>query len=104
MSAEDPTAGGKGTSGNRDHDVVLEREAELLRAEVAHLRARLAAAEAESARPAAQRGGPEQAGRRAREDLLWLLRRLESSPARPLLRRRAGYRRLLRTYLPTDGA
>ncbi|WP_345460540.1 hypothetical protein [Nocardioides marinquilinus] len=134
----------------------LAMENELLRYEITHLRARLAAAEERDQRrdrevqewrerqeakagkpagdaPAAQGGTPQQtgqsgkpghtgksgkpgkpgkpakagqhrdAGGAARDDLVWLLQRLEGTPAAPLLRRRSGYRRLVETYL-RDGA
>jgi hypothetical protein len=126
----------------------LAMENELLRYEVTHLRARLAAAEerdqrregemqewrerqerkaaqggqagqgeqpAESGKPgkpgaakpgaakAAKAGQHRDAGGAARDDLVWLLQRLEATPASRLLRRRAGYRRLVETYL-RDGA
>ncbi|WP_141012883.1 hypothetical protein [Nocardioides sambongensis] len=83
----------------------LQMENELLRYEVAHLRARLAAAD--EARTAAQRTlerlrekqAPSAALDEARTDLMWLLGRLDRSPAGPLLRRYGGFRTLRDKYL-----
>jgi hypothetical protein len=87
----------------RDELSTLAMENELLRYEVAHLRARLAAAEtvAKSAGDtlASKRGSGADADRSARDDLVWLLRRLDRSLAGPLLRRRSGFRELRERYL-----
>jgi hypothetical protein len=77
----------------------LAMENELLRHEVRHLRARLnsgfaAAVIDPETSPRAARN------ERAHEDLVWLLRRLDSSPAGFGLRRMAGFRTLLERYLP----
>ena len=82
----------------------LVMENELLRYEVVHLRARLAAAEKAVARSAAAPGG-EKPDSTASADLIWLLERLEHSPARSLLRTRKGYRTLRDKYLgrPASG-
>jgi hypothetical protein len=86
----------------------LMMENELLRYEITHVRARLAAAEQMLAK--AQRdlelaeaseestGGGEAAT--ARDDLVWLLTRLDSSPLGRVLRRRRRIAELNRRYLP----
>ncbi|MBS44927.1 MAG: hypothetical protein CMH83_17525 [Nocardioides sp.] len=99
----------------------LAMENELLRYEVTHLRGRLAAAEqtAEQAVEELRRREGEAAAAAvvpeavaadpaladpARDDLVWLLQRLEGLPIAPLMRRREGYRRLLRDYLGNPGS
>lgn len=79
-------------------------ENELLRYEVRHLRARLAAAEAGAARTGkGGKGGrsskEQQGNQQAYDDLLWLLRRLDESPAGFALRRLEGFRVLRARYL-----
>ena len=78
----------------------LVMENELLRYEVVHLRARLAGAEQAVAKSAAGPGGDT-----ARADLVWLLERLDRSPAGFLLRTRKGFRALRDKYLgrPASG-
>jgi hypothetical protein len=97
----------------RDELSTLAMENELLRYEVAHLRARLAAAEAADAAaatvgtpaggadgdPAGGTGIGSPTATSARDDLVWLLRRLDASPAGPLLRRRPRFRELRERYL-----
>lgn len=82
----------------------LVMENELLRYEVVHLRARLAAAEKAVAKSA---GAPreEKVDDTARADLVWLLERLDRSPAGYLLRTRNGFRALRDKYLggPASG-
>jgi regulator of replication initiation timing len=89
-------------------------ENELLRYEVRHLRARLEAMgdkgavhkdernggrDGKAPRPAdAQR---QQRNEQAYDDLLWLLRRLDHSPAGPVLRRMKGFQ-VLRDRYPVD--
>ncbi len=85
-----------------DEATALAMENELLRYEVRHLRARLAAAQkgAPQGQPEGGQGAPAAAGQdTAREDLVWLLERLDSSPAGPLFRGRAGFRTLRAKYL-----
>lgn len=93
----------------------LQMENELLRYEVAHLRARLAAPRTG---PKAGTGTSTGTGTgngtrngtaerdeaaQARRDLVWLLERLDAIPvAGPALRRRAGYRELRERYLGPD--
>jgi hypothetical protein len=74
----------------------LVMENELLRYEVVHLRARLAAAEKARAKSAAGRENPDDS---ARADLVWLLERLDRSPAGSLLRARKGFRAIRDKYL-----
>lgn len=85
--------------------VPLQMENELLSYEVRHLRAQLAAAdrrwsgqlkarEREVARLRKRITRLE----RARGDLVWLVRRLGTSPLGPVLRLRPGFRRLMRQY------
>ena len=94
----------------------LVMENELLRYEVAHLRARSLAAEhrltqlterlerraAATDEDAAEEleSEPTLADSSARDDLVWLLDRLDGSPVRHVLRRRPRYRELVQRYLP----
>lgn len=80
-----------------DH-VALQMENELLVREVAHLRARLAHGSSGTAGD----GPVDERHERAYHDLTWLLGRLESSPARPILRRFDGFNILVDRYLGTD--
>lgn len=89
----------------------LAMENELLRHEVAHLRARLAAAEraAEQERTQGrqetqqdqQPSGGEASAEHAKagEDLRWLLERLDRTPVGPLLRRRPRVREMRERWL-----
>lgn len=75
-------------------------ENDLLRYEVRHLRARIAdlddrVKDLEENRP----GAPTAAGQQAHDDLVWLLRRLDTSPAGVALRRVRGFRILRERYL-----
>ncbi|MGH3347331.1 MAG: hypothetical protein ACRDO4_10135 [Nocardioides sp.] len=86
--------------------VDLQMENELLRYEVVHLRARLAAAEDLAAkrqgrleRLGDQRATTGSTRDEARDDLVWLLTRLDRSPAGLLLRRYAGFSTLRDRYL-----
>ncbi len=90
--------------------VDLQMENELLRYEGLHLRARLAAAEdlaanrqAKLERLRSQRPNTGPARDEARDDLVWLLTRLDRSPAGPLLRRYAGFCTLRDRYLGGSG-
>jgi hypothetical protein len=87
----------------RDELSTLAMENELLRYEVAHLRARLAAAEAAAGAAAtvgtSAGGAEDDSAPSVRDDLVWLLRRLDGSPAGPLLRRRPRFRELRERYL-----
>lgn len=91
----------------------LAMENELLRYEVRHLRARLKGAEQEVARLERERAdaatgdtagdavamtAPGEAGQ-AHDDLVWLLQRLNNTPAGFALRRQAGFRTLLERYV-----
>jgi hypothetical protein len=92
--------------------VSLQMENELLLFEVRHLRAQLASADRrrraavevkERDLRAKDRQLKRAKGRiarleRARGDLVWLVQRLESSPARYLFHRWEGFRRLVRIY------
>jgi hypothetical protein len=96
-----------------DEVSALVMENELLRYEVIHLRARLAAAEKAvakaqrahdpstppSSRPSATPIRDGEDASQVREDLVWLLGRLDASPLGPLMRRRAGFRALRERYL-----
>lgn len=87
----------------------LAMENELLRYEVRHLRARLKGAEQELARAERKRAegasgetawtpAPGEAGQ-AHDDLVWLLQRLNNTPAGFALRRQSGFRTLLERYV-----
>ncbi len=96
----------------------LTMENDLLRHEITHLRARLSAAQ-DGQRRANQEvrrlqgivrtGGGKAPGQgsltapgtrdKSRNDMIWLLRRLDTSPARVLLRRYPGFRALKERYL-----
>lgn len=97
----------------------LAMENDLLRYEVRHLRARLAAlTPTEPATPAGPgKGGQKRGGqaerqdrdrqarnRQAYDDIVWLVGRLDTSPAGPLLRRIEGFRTLRSRYLPGSSA
>jgi len=93
----------------------LAMENELLRYEVRHLRARLAAPPEPVAAPTPpttptarknptakqlrMRKARQARNRQAYADIVWLVRRLDSSPAGPLLRRVEGFRTLRARYL-----
>jgi chromosome segregation ATPase len=85
----------------------LVMENELLRYEITHVRARLAAAEKalersrrdlDELKTSTAADGGDQAA--AREDLVWLLTRLDASPLGRVLRRRPRVAELRRRYLP----
>ncbi len=78
-----------------DH-VALQMENELLAHEVAHLRARLA----HRAAPGA--AAPNEVHLQAYYDIRWLMKRLDGSPAAPLLHRFDGYNTLAERYLGDD--
>jgi len=97
-------------------------ENELLRYEVRHLKGRLSAAtnefppgaeEIQGARKASRKGaekgegGPSPAitrrNQQAYDDVVWLVGRLDSSPAGVLLRRMGGFRTLRERYLGSTG-
>lgn len=95
-----------------DDAAALAMENELLRYENVHLRARLKEADkaAQKATDAleAQRGVTPQPGgaepavaatNEAREDLVWLLKRLDQSAVGPMFRTRAGFRALRAKYV-----
>lgn len=90
----------------------LAMENELLRYEVRHLRARLAARPEPVAAPTPptarknptakqlrMRKARQARNRQAYADIVWLVRRLDTSPAGPLLRRVEGFRTLRARYL-----
>ncbi len=79
-----------------DH-VALQMENELLAHEVAHLRARLAHRSAPGSV-----ADPDEVHLQAYYDVRWLMRRLEGSPASPLLHRFEGYNTLAERYLGDD--
>ncbi len=92
----------------------LAQENELLRYEVTHLRGRLAAAEKQARRlakeiaakadsPATSSAPGQQRSGDARDDLVRLLRKLDRSPAGPLMRTRKGFRALRDKYLGKEG-
>jgi hypothetical protein len=99
--------------GSTPQDMVsLQMENELLLFEVRHVRAQLASADrrrraAVAVKDRELRARDRQLKRaerriarleRARGDLVWLVKRLESSPARYLFHRWRGFRRLVKTY------
>lgn len=95
-----------------DETSTLAMENELLRYEVVHLRARIAAVESERDKAEREKAKLESgdavvdpdAPDAARDDLVWLLGRIEATPASVVLKRREGYRRLVATYLNEGGA
>jgi len=95
-----------------DETSALLMENELLRYEVTHLRARVEAAEAGQRNPKGTKGkgkpGPKSGPRaddeiarrnqQAYDDVRWLVRRLDSTPLSPALRRFAGFRTMCERY------
>jgi hypothetical protein len=85
-------------SSARDH-VSLQMENELLALEVRFLRARLKSIEREVGSELQQRFTELSAEhRRVLGDMRWMLRRMNESPAGPMLRRLGGFRALLERY------
>lgn len=93
-----------------EEQTALVMENDLLRYEIRHLRGRLSATDAEITRlrasggsgtpaPGARPRGVSESERRVRNDMVWLLRRLDRSPLRLLYARRAGFISLRERYL-----
>ncbi|NYG56868.1 hypothetical protein [Nocardioides perillae] len=90
-----------------DELATLRMENELLRYEVRHLSARLREAEAAGGEPASAHRGVEVANvaPQTRDDLVWLLRRIDDVPlVGRLLRRRPGVQTLRERYLEGPAA
>ncbi|MEO9324939.1 hypothetical protein ABFT23_15700 [Nocardioides sp. C4-1] len=88
-----------------DEVTTVAMENDLLRLEVAHLRARLKSAESEllfPGKPAPTASAGADGDADPLSDLRWLLQRIEATPLAHVLRRRSGYRRLVETYLHED--